>query len=58
MIQYIVKLICFYDATIVLYLTKYSVQWTLTHPATMGPDHGRISEIAGYVNHHANRVYY
>ena len=27
------------------------------YPATTGPDHGRISEIAGYVNYHANRVY-
>ena len=25
--------------------------------ATTGPDHGRISEIAGYVNHHANSIY-
>ena len=33
------------------------VQWTLAYPATTGPDHGRIGEIAGYVNHHANRVY-
>ena len=27
------------------------VQWTLTYPATTGPDHGQISEIAGYVNY-------
>ena len=33
------------------------IQWTLAYPATTGPDHGQISEIAGYVNHHANRVY-
>ena len=33
------------------------VQWTLAYSATTGPDHGQISEIAGYVNHHANRVF-
>ena len=33
------------------------VEWTLAYPATTGPDHGQISEIAGYVNHHANKVY-
>ena len=33
------------------------VQWTLAYPATTGADHGQISEIAGYTNHHANRVY-
>ena len=34
-----------------------NVQWTIAYPATTGPDHGQISEIAGFVNHHANRVY-
>ena len=34
-----------------------TVQWILAHLATTGPDHGQISEIAGYVNHLANRVY-
>ena len=34
-----------------------AIQWTLTYRATMGPDHGQISETARYVNHHANRVY-
>ena len=33
------------------------IQWTLAYPATTGPDCGQISEIAGYVNHHANSVY-
>ena len=33
------------------------IQWTLAYPATTGPDHGQISEIARYVNHHTNRVY-
>ena len=33
------------------------VQWVLAYPATTGPDHGQISEIAGYVNHHANSVF-
>ena len=33
------------------------IQWTLAYPATMRPDRGQISEIAGYVNHHANSVY-
>ena len=33
------------------------IQWTLAYPATTGPDHHRISEIAGYVNHHANSIY-
>ena len=35
----------------------YKIQWTLAYPATTGPDHGWISEIARYMNHHANRVY-
>ena len=34
----------------------WEVQLILVYPATRRPDHGRISEIAGYVNHHANRV--
>ena len=38
-------------------LVKIPIQWTLAYPATMGPDHGQISEIAGYVNYHANRIY-
>ena len=47
---------------IILYPLKVSnsfnqIQWTLTYPATTGPDHGQISEIAGYVNHHASNVY-
>ena len=33
------------------------LQWTLVYPATTGLDHGQISEIATYVNHHAQRVY-
>ena len=33
------------------------IQWTLAYPATTGPYHGQISEIARYVNHRANRVY-
>ena len=37
--------------------SQFHVQWTLLYPATMGPDHGEISEIAGYVNHRANSVY-
>ena len=32
------------------------VQWTLTYPATTGPYQGQISEITGYVNHHANNA--
>ena len=37
--------------------TSCCVQWTLAYLATTRLDHGRISEITGYVNHHANRVY-
>ena len=36
---------------------QFRVQWTLAYLATTGPDHGQISEIASYVNHHANMVY-
>ena len=32
------------------------IQWTLTYPATTGPDHGQVSEIARYVKHHTNLV--
>ena len=45
-------------APLYMYLSALiEVQWTLAYPAATGPDHGRIGEIAGYVNHHANRVY-
>ena len=37
--------------------TFFAIQWTLAYPTTTGPDHGQISKIAGYVNHHANSVY-
>ena len=40
-----------------LWCSVMQIQWTLTYPATTGPEHGRISEIAGYVNHHTNRAY-
>ena len=39
-------------------IEKYVLKWTLAYPATTGPDHDQISEIAGYVNHHAVSVYY
>ena len=38
-----------------LFAWQNTVQWTLAYPdRTM---HGRMSKIAGYVNHHANSVY-
>ena len=45
-------------APLYMYLSALiEVQWTLAYPAATGLDHGWIGEIAGYVNHHANRVY-
>ena len=51
-------LCCFSIAWDLHYKTVcWYIQWTLAYPATMRPDHGQISEIAEYVNHHANSVY-
>ena len=45
--------LCYYDK---VSNSFNQIQWTLTYSAITGPDHGQISEIAGYVNHHANSV--
>ena len=37
--------------------TATLTEWTLAYLATTAPDHGQISEIAGYVKHHTNGVY-